>query len=251
MVEDIKAQDTIDNLRPGGSAILPEETHPKFYARHLSAYNFVMPYVRGKDILEVGFGDGYGANFLADYANYVRAADVLERNVTLASNKYRKQNLEFIKSDALSLDFPEGIFDAVISFQVIEHIEGAFITKYLTGIKRVLKKDGFVFISTLNLDMNKKPNKLYTKNPYHVKEFTYHELDAVVREVFGVHDIYGLFAGARLNFYERLKKIGIFRYLPEQLNIVDRYYKNITVDEFVWKKQDLNHCLDFMAVCRK
>lgn len=243
--------DSFDDLRPGGSGILPEETPPKFFARHLSAYHFALPYIRGKDILEVGFGDGYGANFLAGHARAVKAVDILEKNVALASNKYEKPNLEFKKTCGPCLDFPDGIFDAVVSFQVIEHISENDIEGYVKSIKRVLKKGGIAFISTLNLDKNKKPNRPYVKNPFHIKEFSYGELDKAIKGVFDSYEICGLFYTGKLRFFERLKKIGIFKYFPRQLNIVDKFYDKITVNDFIWKKENLSKCIDFMVICRK
>ena len=241
----------LNDLRPGGSGILPEQTPPKFFARHFSAYHFALPHVKDKDVLEVGFGDGYGAYFLAGRAKSVKAVDVLERNVNLALNKYEKPNLEFKKSCGTCLDFSDGTFDTVVSFQVIEHIPEEDVVEYLESIKRVLKKGGIAFISTLNLDKNKKPNRPYTKNPFHAKEFTLGELDAAVKSAFDDYEIQGLFYAKRLSFFERLKKIGLFKYFPGPLNIVDKFYKNITVDDFLWKKENLSKCIDFMVTCRK
>lgn len=240
----------LTDLRPGGSGILPEETPPKFFARHLSAYHFALPYVKDKNVLEVGFGDGYGANFLAGCARSVTAVDVLERNVTLASNKYKRQNLVFKKLSGIYLDFQDGMFDVAVSFQVIEHIKESEIVNYLNSIKRVLKKGGIFFISTLNLDKNKKPNRPYVQNPFHVKEFTLQELDSIIRGVFDDYRMVGLFYTKRLRFFERLKKIGVFRYLPCPLNIVDKFYKNITVNDFVWLEKNLPNCIDFMVICK-
>lgn len=242
---------TFDDLRPGGSGILPEETSPKFFARHLSAYRFTLPYMKDKDILEIGFGDGYGANLLTGSAKSVKAVDALERNVTLASNKYKRQNLEFRKSFGSYLDFSNDMFDAVVSFQVIEHIPEQDIQEYLISIKRVLKKGGIAFISTLNLDKNRKPNRPYAKNPFHVKEFVFEDLNTVIKNVFSDYEMQGLFYTKRLSFFERLKKLGIFKYVPGPLNIVDKFYKNITVNDFVWKKEHLSECIDFMVICRK
>ncbi len=169
-----------EDLKPGGSGILPEETPPKFLARHLSAYHFALPYLKHRDVLEIGFGDGYGANFLAGHVKSITAVDALEKNARLASAKYKASNLEYRNMDATDLHFDDNVFDAVLSFQVIEHIDEARLIKYLEEIKRVLKKDGRGFISTLNLDTNKKPNSPYNKNPYHIKEFTYREFDLLI-----------------------------------------------------------------------
>lgn len=243
--------DSYETLRPGGSGILPEETPPKFFARHFSAYHFSLPYVKDKDVLEIGFGDGYGADFLARYAKSVKAVDVLERNVELASNKYKKPNLEFRKSFGAYLDFSNDMFDAVVSFQVIEHIPEDDIQGYLKNIKRVLKKGGRAFISTLNLDKNKKPGRPYDKNPFHFKEFNIRDLDSAINKAFDDYEIHGLFYTPRLRFFERLKKLGIFRFFPKPLNIVDKFYERITIKDFMWKKENLRSSIDFMVICKK
>jgi 2-polyprenyl-3-methyl-5-hydroxy-6-metoxy-1,4-benzoquinol methylase len=243
--------DSCNDLKPGGSGILPEETAPKFFSRHLSAYHFAFPYVKGRDVLEIGFGDGYGADFLTGYANTVKAVDALEKNVTLARAKYKRNNLEFIKMDASGLSFNSGSFDIVVSFQVIEHITEHLLVQYLEGIKRVLKERGLAFISTLNLDKNKKPNRPYTKNPFHAKEFTFKEFDSLIKSIFHRYEIYGLFYGKKLRIYECLKKLGIFKHLPSSFNIVDKYYSNITLKDFIWSKDNLDRCIDFMAKCNK
>ena len=243
--------DSYDKLRPGGSGILPEETPKKFFMRHLSAYNFVVPYVKGGEILEIGFGDGYGADFLARHARGVKAIDILDRNVALATSKYKRQNLEFIRMPAIDLAFEDNTFDAVVSFQVIEHLPEKDIIDYLKEIKRVLKRGREAFISTLNLKSNKKPNRIYIKNPFHVKEFVYEEFDSTIKEVFGEYKIYGLFYTPRLKFYERLKKLGFFRFFPSSLNPVKRFYNNITVTDFLWSDKNLSQCIDFMACCKK
>lgn len=240
-----------DLLKPGGSGILPEETPPKFFARHLSAYHFTVPYIKDKDVLEIGFGDGYGAYFLAGIARQVNAVDILEKNVHLAEAKYKRANLKFEQAPQGALSFKDESFDAVVSFQVIEHIPEDKIHGYLFNINRVLKKGGMAFISTLNLEKNKKPNRPYPKNPFHIKEFTYKELESEIKQVFKEFKIYGLFYTNKLIFYERLKKLGIFRHLPGRMNIVGEYYDNITVKDFRWRENNLSKCIDFMAVCKK
>ena len=45
--------------------LIPEEVSAEFYAQHLAAYSYMGPRVAGLKVLETGFGDGYGAAFLA------------------------------------------------------------------------------------------------------------------------------------------------------------------------------------------
>ena len=46
--------------------IIPEETDRKFFFQHLKPYEFMRSRVAGKDVLEVGCGDGYGTDYLSD-----------------------------------------------------------------------------------------------------------------------------------------------------------------------------------------
>ena len=224
------------------SGINPEQFPKKFVAQHLSPYHFVVPTVRGKDVLEIGFGDGYGAYFLKDYAQSVTAVDLFQENVSLAQEKYKGHNLSFAQMNAICLAFEDDWFDAVVSFQVIEHVPRHFLKKYLLEMKRVLKPGGTAFITTLNLEKNMKPGNAYNKSPDHDVEFTEQDFNQLLSGVFDKTQIYGLFPTPKHAFFERLKKWGIK---------VNAFYNSIGVKDFVWKKNRTNDCLDFMAICSK
>ena len=100
--------------------------------------------IRGKDVLEIGCGSGYGA-FLLDQLNprsYI-GLDLMEEQIKLAREKYPQY--QFIVQDATDLSqFPNASKDAVIIFGVLHHIVGW--RKTIDEIARVLKPTGDLFL---------------------------------------------------------------------------------------------------------
>lgn len=221
--------------------LIPEENNPSFFAQHLSAYAFARPEISGKQVLEVGFGDGYGAAYLAEQAREVTAVDVTTGNIPRARAKYPRPNLGFQEFDGLRLPFPEASFDAVCTFQVIEHILEPQILPWVAEIRRVLKPGGRLFVSTLNLDHARKPGKPYEKLIYHEKEFTAPELENLLKQVFHRVTMHGLHPSAAHKIFLRLKKWGLR---------VEGYFRRITVRDYAVTRQ-LHACWDLIAVCEK
>lgn len=200
---------TPDALAEG--MIVPERTDPAFFAQHLAAYDFARRFAQERRVLEIGFGDGYGANYLAQVAREVKAVDVSPANVQRAAAKYPRPNLQFRATDGLSLPFPDGSFDLVGAFQVIEHIPEAKLVAFLREIARVLAPGGLVCLSTLNLEHNQKAGRPYEKLHVHEKEFTAPELEALLKQVFPAVDLYGLYPSLAHRLAQRLKKWGLMR----------------------------------------
>ena len=164
--------------------VVPEEHDARFVAQHLAAYAFARRLMQGKRVLEVGFGEGYGANYLAEVAADITGVDTAPGNIPRAQAKYHRPNLHFRQMDACRLAFDDGAFEMVGSFQVIEHIPEPNLLTHLREIHRVLAPNGLYCCSTLNLEHNMKPGKPYEKLPYHEKEFTGPELRALLEQVF-------------------------------------------------------------------
>ena len=231
--------------------IIPEETNAKFYAEHLMPYEFMRNDAVDKKILEVGCGDGYGSAYLAEVAAEVIGIDYEEAVVLRAQAKYKAPNLKFLSMDATNLQFKEYSFDIVCSFQVIEHIPEEKLLEYLSEIKRVLKKNGKLYLSTLNLEHTMKSPLTYKKNLAHCKEFTLPELKDLLSRVFSDIEIYGLHLTPKHRFYQRLKKIGIFNFLPDAVNPVAKFYHKATTDDFKITSINLEKAIDFICICRK
>jgi len=229
----------------------PEEHEPRFIAQLMRAYVFARPLAKHRRVLEVGFGEGYGAHYLAEVAHEVTGIDTAPGNVLRSAEKYRRSNLTFVHMDATQMAFPDSSFDLVCSFQVIEHIPEPQLVPYLSEINRVLRPDGQLCVSTLNLASAMKPGKPYKKLQYHEKEFTAPELAALLQRVFPSVELYGLHLAWTHRLHQRLKRWGIDRLGPKQLNPVTRFYASVSPKDFTVSRDVSRSALDLYGVCRK
>ena len=230
-----------------GERILLEKESAQMIARHFCAYKFARGYAAGKVVLEIGCGEGYGSFYLADSAKEVTAIDYSNEAIEYAKSKYKKENLRFQKLDVRELSTLNKKFDLVCSFQVIEHIQdtGAF----LKNIRNLLNEGGIFICSTPNR-LDASPNSETPLNKFHLKEYLAQEFKQLLGEEFRDVEMYGLHRGTKLNFYRRLKKIGIFNFLPQTVDPVKKFYANIECDDFVISKEGLERALDFIALCK-
>jgi SAM-dependent methyltransferase len=147
---------------------------------HLHRYLLAREWCRGKDVLDVASGEGYGTALLAQVARNVVGVEISPEAVAHASGAYRADNLGFVVGDARVLPCPDAAFDVVTSFETIEHF--AEQGRFLDEIRRVLRPSGHLIISTPDRD-NYSPAES-PANPYHVKELTAAEFDTLLRARF-------------------------------------------------------------------
>lgn len=97
-------------------------------------------------VLDVGCGTGAQATMLSvlreDLTIY--ATDIDYHNSWQNLGKFK---IKFSKGNAEFMNFRDGIFDAVISFGLLEHLK--YPEKFLKEVRRVLKKNGLFFIFNL------------------------------------------------------------------------------------------------------
>ena len=182
-----------EDLQFTGERFIPG-TAGEIWHEHWHRYHFAAPLVAGLDVLDVACGEGYGSALLASRAARVIGADIAPSAVEHAREQYAdRANLEFQQADCAALPFAEASFDAVVSFETIEHI--AAHEAFLDEIRRVLRPDGLLILSC--------PNKAeYTDrrgvtNEFHVRELYRPELEHLVAARFP----HALWYGQRPSFY--------------------------------------------------
>lgn len=115
-----------------------------------------------KKVLDIGCSDGTISEMIARNNNEVYGVDVSESALKIALSR----GLEAYKVDLESEEFPfsENYFDVVVAGEIIEHI---FDTdEFLNKIKKVLKPDGSLIITTPNLaTLGRRLLLLLGKNP--------------------------------------------------------------------------------------
>ncbi len=154
---------------------------------HWHRYEMAAELVKGLRVLDLGIGTAYGANHLASYAEHVTGVDIDPLAVEAAQLQYRRSNLTFLTGDLTKLHFDQESFDAVVIFEVIEHIAKDEQQLMIAEIRRILKPDGLLLLSTPDHDRTK---NFPEKNPYHTGELTEPELQELLSQNFAFSEIY-------------------------------------------------------------
>lgn len=147
---------------------------------HLHRYAIALEYVSDKKVLDVACGEGYGTNLLSEKSKHITGLDIDNATINKATSKYKNNNIDFICGNLEVLPFENEIFDIVVCFETIEHIEN--YKKALLEIKRVLKPHGLLLISTPD-KLNYSDNRNY-QNPFHLKEFYQEEFKELINAEF-------------------------------------------------------------------
>ncbi|MFQ5687126.1 MAG: class I SAM-dependent methyltransferase [Candidatus Scalindua sp.] len=165
-----------------------QKTSWDLFLQHVGRYLFASSYVCGKTVLDAACGSGFGSNMISQKAKKVVGIDNSWDAIRYCRERYKKPNLSFLQMDCNRLALPGPTFDAVVSFETLEHIQGADV--FLQELSRVLKKDGMIIMSA----PNRENFSLYTKgiiNPFHVKEFNEDEFTKLIGKHFELKKILG------------------------------------------------------------
>jgi ubiquinone/menaquinone biosynthesis C-methylase UbiE len=147
---------------------------------HLHRYAIVNTYIRGKIVLDIACGEGYGSYLMSDKAALVYGVDIDSNTVSEAKIKYNKPNIKFNVGSTDNIPLEDASIDVIVSFETIEHHDKH--ERMMLEIKRVLKPSGVLILST--------PDKLYYSdnrnfnNKFHIKELYKSEFIQLVSKYF-------------------------------------------------------------------
>jgi len=123
---------------------------PRRVLFNLSRYKFAAKIIgEQKSILELGCSDGFFTCILTESCKKFLGVDYDTERIEFAKGKYSGKNIEFKKDDFM--DEAYGLFDGVISFDVIEHIFKEDERKFADTIYKNLSEGGIGIVGTPNI----------------------------------------------------------------------------------------------------
>lgn len=242
----------------GAERFLPEQAEENIeqwilFQKHFFAYTLANKFIKqGARVLEIGCGDGYGANYLVANGANVLGIDVDIHSINYAQKKYQNTELSFQHYNGEKINCEPHSFDMVISFQVMEHVKD--VNNYLGNIKQMLKPDGIYIITTpsrtYRLSPGQKPN-----NPFHLREYDSVSLKKAVEEIFPDAKIYGISAIKEVIDIEKERCRSSrndynpkeFHYVPHRAN----YRNAFSSKSFFIISKDIDNGLDLLVTNNK
>jgi len=167
-------------MRFTGERMIPEfNQNEEIYLEHINRYLFASQFVKGKTVLDIACGSGYGSDFLLRAgAKAVVGIDMSEEAISYCKNKYQEERLIFLVGSVENIPLKELRIDIIISMETIEHVNGIVQTRFLEEARKILKPEGFFILST--------PNSLVVPkgNTFHIKELAFDEFEDLLKRYF-------------------------------------------------------------------
>jgi GT2 family glycosyltransferase/2-polyprenyl-3-methyl-5-hydroxy-6-metoxy-1,4-benzoquinol methylase len=154
---------------------------------HVHRYLAVRDMARGKRVLDIACGEGYGSKILGAEAVSVVGVDVDDAAVRHAAATYTDANLRFLRGDIVAIPLGDASVDLVVSFETLEHLTDH--RTMMLEIKRVLAPGGVLVVSSPDKrEYSDLPNY---RNPYHLRELYLSEFTTLLAAHFAHHALYG------------------------------------------------------------
>jgi len=165
-----------------GERFLPWLDQSLIAYEHLHRYAYAATFVKGKRVLDLASGEGYGSKMMSDAgALSVTGIDIDDKAIEHAQSRYGSANVQFLKGSISTVPITDDhSFDVIVCFEAIEHIQDH--DQLLQEVKRLLRPDGLFIVST--------PNKLTyhdearDENPFHMKELYFDEFQKLLTTYF-------------------------------------------------------------------
>lgn len=142
-------------------------------------YRYVQGHCRGKDVVDIPCGMGWGTAMLSGCKSLL-GVDIAADAIAEAQRRYGS-HCTFRKGDMARLDLPDASVDLVSCLEGIEHVPADIGESFIAECSRVLRDGGELIVSSPHC--NDAP---HSGNPYHFKEYQPGELRALISRRFSV-----------------------------------------------------------------
>lgn len=162
---------------PTGERFEPTFMHGRIIeAEHLARYVWAAQLASGRRVLDAACGMAYGTRILAEAgASEVVGID-LDEEVVAEARAAATSNMSFDVGDLRQMSYADNEFDLITCFEAIEHVPDPHAV--LDELRRVLRPDGIIALSTPNRDV------YAPGNPFHLRELTPNELEGELTQRF-------------------------------------------------------------------
>jgi ubiquinone/menaquinone biosynthesis C-methylase UbiE len=248
-----------------------DEANNVTYQRCQYAYEFAQSYIAGKKVLDIGCGNGYGTALMAKSAKEIVGLDYDAATVAGNQSTYRSiSNISFKQGSIPPIPYDDGSFEVITAFQFIEHIEPR--KEFLKECLRVLSPGGTLLVTTPN------SKKSLARNPFHVHEYTFNEMQEELSSLGAAFELQGLNGNESVNqyyaengkFVRMILKWDVFKLhqrlpaglLTKPYNLITNLMRNklkdqvsqttgISTKDFFLQKEDLDACWDIYLIAKK
>ena len=162
-----------------GERVIPGQVDSSLWNEHLSRYRFALRFLGDKRVLDAGCGAGYGAREISQVASNITALDLSLDALAYGKDCYSAGNIHWVAATCEAFPFSSQSFDAVIAFEVIEHLRDQ--PAFLSEVKRVLAPGGILIVSTPNRAYYSEARAKSGPNLFHTTEFDYDEYLDILR----------------------------------------------------------------------
>jgi len=198
---------------------------------HIQRYDWLIPHVKDLRCLDAGCGSGYGTYFLSENTTkMIIGIDISADGIKYANRHYKGGNIDFMQMNVCNLGFVDNFFDAVICFDVIEHLNEEDQIRLISEIARVLNESGLLYIGCPNGKLSQ------GGNPFHLKELTKKEFELLLQE-----------------FFKNIKVLGqdiIVNGIRQKENW-NKYRLNLSYLNLTIVEEDSDLCHGLLAICKK
>lgn len=159
------------------------EPNVMYLTEHFARYAALAPWVRGRRVLDIACGEGYGSWLLKEWgASSVLGVDVSEEAIRAAQGQFACEGVQYLAADACEVanQLAPASFDLIVSFETIEHVLDP--ERFLAGLRLLAAPGAQICISAPNDHVSLPPDQC---NPYHLRKYTFEEFKACSEAVLG------------------------------------------------------------------